>query len=404
MTDDFNPDLTKAIVTAATSGEPYKDALQPLARQLGKTLETGGRAVNLLLTPLEGVVWTGERIVDWVKTEVGKKIEGTPQDEVVSARVNIAAPAIEAARYISEEPDLQDMFANLLATAIDRRVRQRVPSRTTLKRLFALSGNCCAFPGCRQRIVEGKNFLGDVCHIKADSPGGPRYDVSQSDVERQHFDNLIVLCPNHHKVVDDDPDGYTVEILRLMKSRQETYAPTSPKIEFSDQLGSAVQRAMLTGAAFGAAAGTAAVVAQNVGPVLDWLLSQFFRQSSNYHSQQRAARRQLLNILRYGPKGQMAYAGSDAVHERLGFDLSNVFTEAGWRVQQRGVEAKTRDGGMQFLVIVFALRDENQIPNARRTIDELLERLGFESENKELLSSRRGGEVLRILSVYERSK
>src|SRR5207249_1471573 len=41
------------------------------------------------------------------------------------AKVSIAAPAVEAARFKSEEPDLQEMFANLLATAIDQRVRGR---------------------------------------------------------------------------------------------------------------------------------------------------------------------------------------------------------------------------------------------------------------------------------------
>lgn len=37
-------------------------------------------------------------------------------------------------------------------------------------------------------------------------------------------DNLILLCRNHHKVIDDDPEAYTVE--RRMKADHESGAAT----------------------------------------------------------------------------------------------------------------------------------------------------------------------------------
>ena len=72
-------------------------------------------------------------------------------------------------------------------------------SESTLKRLFSLSGNKCAFPGCQTRLVDRcKNFLGQICHIEAAEVGGQRYNAKQNDDERRSFDNLIVLCANHH--------------------------------------------------------------------------------------------------------------------------------------------------------------------------------------------------------------
>lgn len=59
------------------------------------------------------------------------------------------------------------------------------PTTTTIKRLFALSGNIYAFPGCQLPIIEsGGTVTGEICHVHARNSGGPRFDASQSDAER----------------------------------------------------------------------------------------------------------------------------------------------------------------------------------------------------------------------------
>ena len=82
----------------------------------------------------------------------------------------------------------------------------------TVKILFALSNNICAFPGCNSPISENSEIItGDICHIKAKSPGGPRFDSEQSDNERNSFENLILLCKRHHKIIDSDTVKYSVK-------------------------------------------------------------------------------------------------------------------------------------------------------------------------------------------------
>lgn len=95
------------------------------------------------------------------------------------------------------------------------------PTERTLKRLFALSGNRCAFPKCGSAIVQAETLVGEVCHIRAASPGGPRFEQGQSAEDRHAFENLILLCANHHAVVDHDPAAYSVERLLLMKADHE---------------------------------------------------------------------------------------------------------------------------------------------------------------------------------------
>lgn len=96
------------------------------------------------------------------------------------------------------------------------------PYEKTIKRLFAMSGNICAFPGCQLPIVESAGIVtGEICHIRAQSKGGPRFDEAQTEDERHSFSNLILLCRHHHKVVDSQPDVYSVEVLQDIKAVHE---------------------------------------------------------------------------------------------------------------------------------------------------------------------------------------
>ena len=101
------------------------------------------------------------------------------------------------------------------------------PSVATVKRLFAVSGNRCAFPGCALPLVDeasGK-VTGRICHIRARSPEGLRYDPEQSEKKRHGFANLLLMCPLHHDVIDSDAETYTVErLLEIKTQHEERYA------------------------------------------------------------------------------------------------------------------------------------------------------------------------------------
>ncbi len=109
------------------------------------------------------------------------------------------------------------------------------PSEQAIKRLFALSGNLCAFPGCSLPIVEAVGTVtGEICHIHAQNKGGPRYDELQTEEERQGFDNLILLCRRHHTMVDAEPDIYSADALAEIKRirSDESGRPEQPTDAF----------------------------------------------------------------------------------------------------------------------------------------------------------------------------
>lgn len=95
-------------------------------------------------------------------------------------------------------------------------------SNEVMRLLYAHSGNRCAYPDCTNPIFEDDGQLtGECCHIKAFSPGGPRYDASQTDEERNGVDNLMLMCSRHHAIVDKNVDRYTVEVLQEYKQMHE---------------------------------------------------------------------------------------------------------------------------------------------------------------------------------------
>ena len=65
--------------------------------------------------------------------------------------------------------------------------------------------------------TDDPSIVGDEAHIVAKEIGGPRGNSPLTAEERDHFDNLILLCKVHHKLIDDQPGTYTVEALHGMK-------------------------------------------------------------------------------------------------------------------------------------------------------------------------------------------
>ncbi|SBW24493.1 hypothetical protein FDG2_4179 [Candidatus Protofrankia californiensis] len=95
------------------------------------------------------------------------------------------------------------------------------------KVLWARAHNTCAM--CRKPlVVDGdansrESVVGHEAHIVAQSPTGPRGGLLPSG-EIDRLDNLILLCPRDHKIVDDQPGTYPPERLRRIREDHERWA------------------------------------------------------------------------------------------------------------------------------------------------------------------------------------
>ena len=96
----------------------------------------------------------------------------------------------------------------------------------TRKTLWAKSGNRCSI--CKTELVQQTDgmadnvIIGEECHIIAKSNLGARGSIPHGgDIDG--YANLILLCANDHKIVDELTDKFTVECLLLVKALHENW-------------------------------------------------------------------------------------------------------------------------------------------------------------------------------------
>ncbi|MFJ5361877.1 hypothetical protein ACIPUG_13080 [Pectobacterium sp. CHL-2024] len=100
--------------------------------------------------------------------------------------------------------------------------KRLAPTQETIRRLFSLSGNLCYFRGCHNIMINSSgDFIAQICHIEAAMPGGERFNENMSNEQRRSFDNLILLCYEHH-VTTNDVEIYDVKSLKDMKHNHES--------------------------------------------------------------------------------------------------------------------------------------------------------------------------------------
>ena len=111
-----------------------------------------------------------------------------------------------------------------------------------IKLLWGRAAALCAFPLCRRRLVLEQTTvdpvatIGEMAHIVAHAKGlrAPRVDPTLPDQLRDRYDNLILLCDTHHKIVDVQPNTYTVGELRGWKNELEQYVTNQLVIEITN--------------------------------------------------------------------------------------------------------------------------------------------------------------------------
>lgn len=92
--------------------------------------------------------------------------------------------------------------------------------------LWAKSAGRCEFDGCnkplwRDNLTQIEMNFADVAHIIGNSPDGPRGDVILSDAYCNDVSNLMLMCMDHHRMIDRIIKVYNDEVLRQMKMIHE---------------------------------------------------------------------------------------------------------------------------------------------------------------------------------------
>src|ERR1051325_5684385 len=126
--DDKVRDVTQAVKGIVEAVPVYEDVVQPAAREIGKGLQTVAKTIHIALAPVAGLVWGYETMRDYLGEALTKRLKGVPTERIITPQAMIAGPALDALKYAGPDPELRELYANLLARAMDERTAQEAHS------------------------------------------------------------------------------------------------------------------------------------------------------------------------------------------------------------------------------------------------------------------------------------
>lgn len=142
--------------------DAYHDLIHPAASAIGQTISFPFRAVNVLLTPIAKWILQGEAKLEAVSHIVAKEVADVPEEKLVSPEPYVAVPAFQAISYSLDSDSLRNMYAKILATAmnVDTRFKAHPAYVEIIKQLSPLD--------CRvlQEIYLSKNPGMALCGIR----------------------------------------------------------------------------------------------------------------------------------------------------------------------------------------------------------------------------------------------
>lgn len=93
------------------------------------------------------------------------------------------------------------------------------------KEISQMAGYKCSNPDCRKNLLSDGNVIGQIAHIIAATPNGPRAssNFNQDRAIIKSACNGLLLCHHCGTLVDKDPGLYTIDLLKKWKETTEVW-------------------------------------------------------------------------------------------------------------------------------------------------------------------------------------
>ena len=108
------------------SKEIYEDGAKETVKEFGKIAALVPKAINAALFPLQ--VWIAKANINHevISRRLEEKLKNVSPENIVIPEMYIAVPAIQSMSYCMENKILRDMYANLLASSMNKVVKNNV--------------------------------------------------------------------------------------------------------------------------------------------------------------------------------------------------------------------------------------------------------------------------------------
>lgn len=187
---------------------PVSDITQPLLEPLNKLLVPVASSAGRTLQDVWELVFGGfgnyvdkkrevrRKALEDFKSSLEGKVAAIPQEQLCEPSLSIVGPALDASKYYFEEPELREMFANLIASSMDSQKATSVhPSFSEIIRQMSpldaqnLTHFTARLPVVEYRLVTKENegfqvFLSHVFLANPDEQDLNRQSVSLASLAR----------------------------------------------------------------------------------------------------------------------------------------------------------------------------------------------------------------------------
>ena len=191
--------LVKAASDLLPVKELYQDAVKPMAEELGHTGQTIGSLLNSALRPLRSLdkAWNAlfDRLDGWLQS----RLSDVDPSRIIEPKANVTGNLLTGLLFAQDEPDLREMFINLLARSMITEYRNSVhPSFAGIlrdmtpdeARIIKLLSSCRKLSAVR---VRGRTPLAKAWNTPHKS--------AKCSTRREAFSNFAV-CTNNRSYTD----------------------------------------------------------------------------------------------------------------------------------------------------------------------------------------------------------
>jgi hypothetical protein len=224
--NDVNIDLGQIGEMVKTVAEPVnavgvsvaENIVTPIIKPTGETAALIPRVIHAAFSPIEKWVLNQEYSIKETKLILEKKLANIAEEDIVTPEPYITVPAIQAMSYSMDNHELRELFANLLASAMNKNlkadvhtsyveiIKQLMPDEAKILREMSILKEC---PLLSVRFVmkNSEEFTDSIQNFSAIS-----YDVDCNFPDKicEYIDNLtrlgLVKTSNSGYLTDKDYD------------------------------------------------------------------------------------------------------------------------------------------------------------------------------------------------------
>jgi len=186
----------------------YNDLLSPATQELGDGLLTIAKAVKIALAPIEATVWGYDKIKEWLSLTVTEKLAKRKATSIKTPPISISGPLILNMMFTSEEPDLRELYANLLASAMDEKTSDKAhPSFVTV---------------IQQLTSDEAKIINYIATIEKDFPYWSGNSDAKIGSENDVWEQIRKVCVNSDIKYLENYRFYIENLIRLRIFKYQT--------------------------------------------------------------------------------------------------------------------------------------------------------------------------------------